>query len=552
MKKKIFALVLALVMILSLAACSNSNAGNEPEESKAPVEESQAPVEESKLPQDEVQEIPEGSSTRELLRIAGSDDPATLDPWAGSASGMAGMAHMIYETFCIAEHGHDLEPCLAKSWSQDGETLTIELFDNIKDSAGNPLTASDVVFSLDKCLEEGMVTYTKIMTDYKAVDDYTVEITLKLPLTVGDLETFLTNVYIVTEAGYEASGDAMYSNAIGTGRYSVESFDQDTSLVLVKRDDYWQTDESQIASRSQANVERIEYTYVSDASQRSIAAQTGSADVAMQINYTDVDTVEAVDGITVYPYQMSQTWLLMPNCDEASPLSDVNLRKAVFYAIDNEGVAQFYTSGKATAVYDMSNSNYTDYYEDYYKQLAEEGSIYKYDTALAKEYLEKSNYNGETLIILCASLTGPVDMATVVLSYLEEIGIKSEIRQIQNNLLTEETANPANWDLYIRTTASNSYATVAWDRPLNPKNYASGLSCNFIPEGDPIYEMQASTTTEEGHTEEAVKEEYQWIVDNAYGYGMIVVQQYMAVPEDCTFVSFNLSLMPSFCSFQFA
>lgn len=549
MKKKILALVLALVMVLSLAACGNSGENN----TQSP--ESQAPASQA-LPQESV-EIPDGSNSamREKLTIAGSDDPATLDPWAGTNGGFAGTLYMIYETLCISEFGSDqLDPVLAKSWEREGNIMTIELFDNIVDSAGNPFTANDVKFSLDKCLEEGLVAYAKILADYEVTGDYTVKLTLNDNLAVGDVDTFLTNVYFMTEAAYNSLDGNLYNQAIGTGRYSVESFDPNSSWTFVLRDNYWQTDESQIASRSTPHVERLEYTYAADASTRAMAAQTGAADVAMMVTYTDLPSLENVEGIKIHPYQMSLTRVLMPNCDPSSPMSDLNVRKAVFYALSNEGIAATFTSGTAIPVYDMANSNYSDYYEDYYKQLADEGSIYKYDPELAKQLLAEAGYNDSnplTLRLITSSDTAFTDVATAIISYLEQVGIKCTMQTYSTALLADAATDASSWDLYMRQTAANGAAVVSWARPLDPAYYATGMSCNHIDD-DKLYDMLHSVVTDAGHTEEAVKECYKYIVDNAYGYGIFVTEQYMAIPEDCTFVSMNLSIMPSFSSWQFS
>ena len=92
---------------------------------------------------------------------------------------------------------------------------------------------------------------------------------------------------------------------------------------------------------------------------------------------------------------------------------------------------------------------------------------------------------------------------------------------------------------------------MAWSRPLSAANYTTGGTCNFVFD-DMLQEKLALVTTDEGHTEENVKDAYQYIVDNAYGYGVFVTETYMAVPETMTKVSMNASLMCSFSSCEFS
>jgi len=490
---------------------------------------------------------------RDTLVVVSGDDPTSMAPWAGSNSGVVGLIYMVYESLFIMEHGEAMEPCLAKEYTQDGNTVTVTLFDGIYDSQGNPFTANDAVFSLEQCVAGGNVSYTRILDSFEATDDTTLVLHLKDNLTVGDLETLFTNVYFVTQAAYEASEDQMFAHPVGTGRYAVTNFSPDASITFELRDDYWQKDEQYIASRSHANVKTIRYDYVADSSQRAIAVESGAADVGMSIAFTDTEFVNASQNAVIYPYQMSLTRILLANCAEESPLSDLRVRQAVYYALSNEGLAATYTEGTANPVYDMSNSNFPDYYEDYYKQLAAEGSIYAYDPDKATALLEEAGYKpGElTLTLITDPSTAHTDLATAIQAYLGMVGINMNIETYQNNLINTFAEDRTGWDLFLRQTASNNYATVAWSRPLSAANYSTGGTVNFIFD-DKLQEILTLVTTDEGHTEQNVKDGYQYIIDNAYGYGIFVTETYMAVPKTMTKVSMNASLMCSFSSCEFA
>lgn len=553
MKKKFLAVLLSVAMTMSLAACGNSSstATAEPAATEEAAAEETAEEEETEA----VSSLSDASATVtagekeesaivDVVKVATTDNPSDLSPWAGSNSGAIGWLYLFYESLFIEEYKGEMEPCLAKSYTQDGNVITVELFDYIEDAAGNHFTANDVVFSLDKAIEGGNISYTRILNSYRAVDDYTVELILNDNLTVGDLETFFTNVYYVTEAAYEASEDGMVTTPVGTGHYEVVEYTNGYDLIVEARDDWWQTDEQYVASRSVANAERIEIYVMADTTSAAIAVETGEVDVA-PITSNDVETVEATDGLSLYTYMMSLTRILLGNCSEDSVLQDANLRRAVYYALSNEGIAQIL---QGIAVYDMSNSNYPDYYEDYYKELAAD-NYYSYDPDKAKELLEEAGYgSGLQLTLLTDSSSDSVAIAEGIQAYLLEVGIDVKIDAYQNNMLTSIAEDSTAWDLYLRQTASNNYATVAWSRPFSKDNYTTGGTCNFIFD-DELQEKLAYVNTDEGHTEENVKELYNYIVDNAYGYGLMCGTSYYALSDKIEKMSFNASIMLSPNSF---
>jgi len=74
-----------------------------------------------------------------------------LDP--GKASDYADSILMfnVYDTLVLPEQGGPgLVPHLAKSWEADGNSYTFSLRDDVQFQSGNPLTADDVVFSLER------------------------------------------------------------------------------------------------------------------------------------------------------------------------------------------------------------------------------------------------------------------------------------------------------------------------------------------------------------------------------------------------------------------
>src|SRR5262249_16237504 len=116
--------------------------------------------------------------------------PEVWDPHLAGTLGALGSISPIYNQ--LVEF-NPLKPSeiigdLAKSWdvSSDGMTYTFKLHDNVTWWDGKPLTAEDVVFSLNRMVEEGkprprVGLLRPSLKVAEVVDPYTVRVQLKLP-----------------------------------------------------------------------------------------------------------------------------------------------------------------------------------------------------------------------------------------------------------------------------------------------------------------------------------------------------------------------------------
>ena len=81
----------------------------------------------------------------------GELDPAKATDYADSI-----LMFNVYDTLVLSKQGGaGVVPHLAESWETDGKTYTFKLRTDVKFQSGNPLTADDVVFSLDRMKKIG-------------------------------------------------------------------------------------------------------------------------------------------------------------------------------------------------------------------------------------------------------------------------------------------------------------------------------------------------------------------------------------------------------------
>ncbi|MDR3342667.1 MAG: hypothetical protein LBT14_07765, partial [Treponema sp.] len=140
MKKSIkwLSLLIAAGLVLSFAACQ-----------KKAVD---VPVSSAALPAGGAAVI------RDVINVGINADPGDLSPWAPVSTGRSDTEEMLYQALATNVDG-EAESLLYKEYklAADEKYVDVFLYDYIHDSAGNPLKASDVVFSFDKAKATGNV-----------------------------------------------------------------------------------------------------------------------------------------------------------------------------------------------------------------------------------------------------------------------------------------------------------------------------------------------------------------------------------------------------------
>lgn len=169
--KRLLALLLAASMLVSLAGCSAGDpdtSGTKENVSGQTDDGSGGKTE------------PEGNGNAEgstLVTMGVSADPATLAPWEATSDGRENIVYSIYQQLFANRNG-ELVPVIGKSYEHIDDTHTVvTIYDNVTDSKGNHITASDVAFSYGKAMEAATNSYLYYMESCEATDEYTVEFT---------------------------------------------------------------------------------------------------------------------------------------------------------------------------------------------------------------------------------------------------------------------------------------------------------------------------------------------------------------------------------------
>lgn len=403
--KKSLALILATILLLSLfTACGTTE---DPAETGGADE-----------PSGET-----SGETKDSAIIGLSGEISTFDPWDNAVLITRYLRSNYYEYLLYANEQGEFEPMIAESYdiSEDGKTYTFHLYEGILFHNGDELTAEDVVFSLEKaCESAGFANETASIVDIKAVDEYTVEVTLS-EVNAYFLLGVATRVCIVNKEYSESSEDS-YDTPVGTGPYKFVSFTSGYNLVL-EAFDQWHGGE--------VPIKNVEFRVLSDASAAVMSLEAGDIDMTYTVPSISVAELQENPDFTVSMVPTQGSAYLVYNTTVA-PFDDINFRKALQYAVDRDQIITSALDGIGTRSVSVWGSNTIGYTGNYL--------FPEYDMEKAKEYIAASDYDGSTINFIIGNDTYR-RTAVILQSAFSELGINVNIEQVESNAWITDMKN---------------------------------------------------------------------------------------------------------------
>ncbi len=453
----------------------------------------------------------EGTTQAGKVVVAVDDDSFTIGPW-GSDSSVRDWteatiwAHLCYRPFIGAMLENDeLQMYAAKSVTKvDDATYEVEIYDNIVDSQGNAITASDVVYSYDKLAELGFVSEISLYYgSSEATGDYTLTINLK-DSSEGAIEAVLCDCSIASQSWYEnATEDEINSNPATTGAYIITDMVTGSGVTLEAKDDYWKTEDK--ADAEFQNVKEIEIRCITEASSRTIALENGEIDMA-EISSEEVGRFEDNEDYNVTKYLNGMTQYLIFNCSEGHPCSDVNVRLGVAYAFDAYNMSL--SAGECVMSHDVAPNLGPDYVDAW-----DEEEYFEYNLDLAKEYLAAAGYDESNPLVLSFlnSSQAPQQPYVALQSMLAEanivLNIDSQDRAARQAIQNDPTA----WDMCEYSNAVADFTTTFWN------DLFGGENNQCFVEDETMQELLAAAIAD--RSEENMNAFHEYIKEQAYIVG---------------------------------
>lgn len=481
--KKALAFVLALVMLLSLAACGGSSA-NAPAAAE-PQPDAQQPASQLQAGQHYY-----GGT----LVIATKLEPTfyqTNYQWDG---GVVYISHNILSKLCAWDADScEIYPDLAESWehSDDMMTYTFHLRQGVKWHDGEPFTSKDVKWTFESILDMGDEAYTysyvKMIESIETPDDYTVVFHMAYPCgtfveSVGDYQgpdILPAHVYEGTDPLTNPANQA----PIGTGPFKFVEAKLGSYCKLEANTDYY---------GDGPYLDGVIFNFIPDETTAMTAMEAGEAGwMTASPSFAEADRLKTVEGITVDAQSTNIVqWTQFNMSEEAARpyISDVKVREAICWAINNQAIA------------DVLYLGYVNPCDNWYTSTVEwavnrDVVFPGYDVDKANALLDDAGYPRGTdgyrfeLTYRCfsTSIFGTTDIPTLVAQQLDAVGIKLNVEKYEWAVRSEYLDKNLEWDMCSaggsRGPDPNSYANAWGTSSSNKSRYYNQEVMDLYDEG---------------------------------------------------------------------
>lgn len=382
-----------------------------------------------------------------VLRIdevpVGELDPAKTSDIADSI-----LLFNVYDTLVAPAQGAPgLVPHLAEDWTVDGNVYTFRLRSGVTFQGGNPLTADDVVFSMNRmlALNVGPSYLFKTVEKTEALDPLTVRFTLSKPyspfiagltrLAIIDSKLVKENL-AAGEGEMKDWGQAFLSGqSAGTGAYKVASHNPQEETVMERNEDYF-------LGVPAAAPDTVRLRYGLEAATVRTLIASGEHDISSQWLPPEVLKSLAAGGAQLLTESGTGAFYIKMNTTKP-PLDDVNCRRALSAAFDYEAgikmvaLTDSVALGKpATGVLPVGMLG----------SLPVERTLRR-DLDAARKYLAECKHKPEDFTLelsWIAEVALEERFALLMQANFADIGFKSEIVKLPWALFTERVTKPEN------------------------------------------------------------------------------------------------------------
>jgi peptide/nickel transport system substrate-binding protein len=455
--------------------------------------------------------------------VAITEDPDTLDPQKTAAAVTGGIYHYLGDSLVARDFDRKIVPGLARSWnlSDDGLTWTFELKDAVKLHDGTQLDAYALRASFERALNPELKSPIAGSllgpVDTISSSGQTLQVKLQEPFAI-----FLENMADprtapVSIAAAQRAGDQFGRQPVSTGPWKFSEWQAGTQLSLDQYDEYrWAP---AYAHAGPAYIRKLTFRVLPEPATATAAFEAGEVDQLSSIPPSDVRHLQESGKYDIQKFLRLGVGLFMEFNVTRPPFDDINLRRALNYAINKDAVLQTALDGLGEVAYGPlppSIWGYWDGIKDYAPG---------YDPARARQLFAQSGWvpapdgtlqkSGQplTFTLMGQATDTWAKSAEVIQSQLKQLGIAMDIQTFDfATLLAKEQAGEQQVGLQGYTYTSPDIVFL-W---FHSSNIGSGLTLSHYRDPKLDQLIEASRTGSNDARRLAAYEEIQkYIVDQA-------------------------------------
>jgi peptide/nickel transport system substrate-binding protein len=361
-----------------------------------------------------------------------SFDPAVLYEFSAVFA-----THNVYETLVRFE-GTDLstiKPGLATSWDiKDTGTrndITFKLKSGQKFASGNPVTADDVVYSVQRAIKlnkSPAFLFTDIAglkaEDVKATDPTTVVMSLPKTASASAFLTILTftiggvvdsKEVKAKESGGDSGSAYLLDHSAGSGPFVLDHWTKNTEFLLKANPNFGGT---------KPTLSGVLFKHVQEPTNQQFALEKGDIDIANDLGPEQISALQGKAGVVTTSADSLLLVYVGMNA-QFKPLDNVNVREALRTAVDYDGIVKNLIKGNGKKVQGIVPKGLAGH---------NEATPFQADVAKAKSLLQQAGQANLTFEFLVPTGQAPggtswSDLAAKLKSDWAAIGVTANIKQ---------------------------------------------------------------------------------------------------------------------------
>jgi peptide/nickel transport system substrate-binding protein len=348
--------------------------------------------------------------------ITGGGPSDTIDPHKGLTYTDTSRLQSLYTPLVQLDANAELEYMLAESItpvsSNDFTQWEIKLKPGITFHDGKPLTAQDVVFTLNRNVSNGFSGTIPLgpidIKNTKATDAHTVLVKMTKPYSsfVNQLAASWVYLYIAP-VGFNPA------KPVGTGPFMFKSFAPNARSVFTRNPNYWRS--------GLPYADTLEIIDFPDTVSLANALQTGVIHAAGTLDGPQMAALDNAGGVKavaskgggIVPFTMRV---------DTPPFHDVRVRQALRLLVDRAQLIDSALDGYGSLAYDLFAPFDPDFNLDLVRHT---------DVAQAKFLLKQAHQENLTVELTTSQIaTGTVAMATVLAEQAKAAGVKINVNNV--------------------------------------------------------------------------------------------------------------------------
>lgn len=377
----------------------------------------------------------------------------------------------IFDSLTTRNNSNTVIPQLAESWRLINDTLwQFKLRKDVLFHNGQPMTAEDVKFTLDRVVRQGAMdgrtsprrSLFKPISAVLVQDRYTVLIRTHHPW--PNLPLMLSLQEIVPAHHFQTVGSALFETApVGTGPFRFIRSVQGKEILLERFDGYYNTPSIQrLDTKEPLNTLIIKV--VTSPIEQIAMLKTGQCDIIFNLPPETIPILKMTPDLQIFTVAATRSCFAELNCTRP-PLNDRRVRQALNYAVDMDSIVahKLLGSGKTLSTVLLPNAFGYD----------EHLSPYPYDPTTALKLLDDAKYSKDHPINVYANNESLV-LADGIMLYLTKLGLKA--RMVVTNAYRPQIIGPdAPWDIFVGSWGNTTLDPMG----ILPPKFQSRASTNF-------------------------------------------------------------------------